>query len=460
MQDDEALADFSEAIRLDSRCVNAYLCRASVWLERQDYAKCLSDCEAAIRLEPKNPYALLSRGACWLAKKEAARAATDFDAALRLDPHSPGLLMYRAWMRQRLGQNAEALADLERALVLDTHLSDAHAEKAAILVQLNRIDAAIAALDAAIAIDREFGDYRVQRAHCRLLKGEPAQARADLDSAIKLDEDNADAYRLRALLARDTGDLKSAIDDLTHVIDFDLGTSDDLDNRGQVWEQNGEFDRALADYCLAVKLEPRTVGPLFHRALVLHYRKNLPAQALDDLTEVLRVDQAHVGALVERGRIQLESRRFDEAIADLSRAIEHVPGDPLLYFARGTAWQAKRSFRKALDDFDRSVRLLKSGQTAPFALNAQAWIWATCPEASLRHGGQAIDSAERACKETEWKDPVFLVTLSAAHAENGDFEAAVKWAEKAIALLPAGHPSRGPWRETVERYKQKKPIRE
>ena len=67
-------------------------------------------------------------------------------------------------------------------------------------------------------------------------------------------------------------------------------------------------------------------------------------------------------------------------------------------------------------------------------LNNLAWLLATCPDAHLRDGVQAVQYAERACELTHSGVTILVGTLAAAYAEAGRFEEAVATAQKACAL--------------------------
>jgi Flp pilus assembly protein TadD len=66
-------------------------------------------------------------------------------------------------------------------------------------------------------------------------------------------------------------------------------------------------------------------------------------------------------------------------------------------------------------------------------MNNLAWTLATCPKASLRDGGRAVQLAERACELTHYQKTIYLGTLAAAYAEAGRFDEAMATAEKACA---------------------------
>jgi hypothetical protein len=94
-------------------------------------------------------------------------------------------------------------------------------------------------------------------------------------------------------------------------------------------------------------------------------------------------------------------------------------------------WLNVHDFGRALAVYDELAR------TYPQLVEARsrsAWIRATCPDAKYRNGKLAVESAQRACELTDWHDPAELEVLAAACAEAGDFESAVKWKEKVLAL--------------------------
>jgi hypothetical protein len=66
-----------------------------------------------------------------------------------------------------------------------------------------------------------------------------------------------------------------------------------------------------------------------------------------------------------------------------------------------------------------------------------ALLWASCPEAAVRSGGEALALAQRAARATSYRGPAALEALAAAYAENGDFPRARAAAEKALAVCRA-----------------------
>ncbi len=91
-------------------------------------------------------------------------------------------------------------------------------------------------------------------------------------------------------------------------------------------------------------------------------------------------------------------------------------------------------------------------------LNNLAWVLATSPEDELRDGGRAVELAKQACEVTEYKQAHILSTLAAGYAESGDFDHAVDWSQKAVAL--GADEMKEQLKKELESYQAKKPWRE
>jgi tetratricopeptide (TPR) repeat protein len=89
-------------------------------------------------------------------------------------------------------------------------------------------------------------------------------------------------------------------------------------------------------------------------------------------------------------------------------------------------------------------------------------VLATCPDAGLRNGAEAVRLAERACELTHYGEPSFIGTLAAAYAEAGRFPEAVTTAEKAVQLATdaGSKKTAGENRQRLELYRTGKPYHE
>ena len=116
---DNAIKDYSEAMRLDPGERTYYNSRGSAWLNKKEYDKAIKDYDEAIRLDPKYALAFYNRGIAWDNKKEYDKAIKDYDEAIRLDPKNAHAFYNRgiAWYYKK--EYDKAIKDYDEAIRLD-----------------------------------------------------------------------------------------------------------------------------------------------------------------------------------------------------------------------------------------------------------------------------------------------------------------------------------------------------
>ena len=112
---DRAIADFSNAIRLDPNFADAFNNRGLAYYDKNDYDHAIADYSASIRLNPKDASAYRDRGIAYSNKKVYDRAIADFSEAIRLKPNYADAFKSRGNAYQEKGDNDRATADFNAA---------------------------------------------------------------------------------------------------------------------------------------------------------------------------------------------------------------------------------------------------------------------------------------------------------------------------------------------------------
>ena len=119
---DGAVADYSEAIRLKADYPTAYVSRGYAYLVKGDMDRAIADFSEALRLEPNNVIALNNRGLARKRKGELDLAIEDYTAAVHVNPVYALAYNNRGYVYEAKGQKPEAIDDFHKALSLDPSL--------------------------------------------------------------------------------------------------------------------------------------------------------------------------------------------------------------------------------------------------------------------------------------------------------------------------------------------------
>ena len=267
-------------------------------------------------------------------------------------------------------------------------------------------------------------------------------------------KETAEAYHQRGIAYAAIQDYKNAIADYTKTIEMKPQYAGAYVNRGNAHRELKDAKKAMADYSAAITLDPKNFVALNNRGLI-HTENRKFDNALADYNKALSLQKDYAEAFNNRGVVWREKGDYKKAIQDYTTAIKIYPKYWVAFGNRGFAAKKLGLYDKALADYSQAA-LLKPFE--PKALNDFAWVLATCPDDKFRNGKSALKDAVKACELTKQADWNCLDTLGAAHAEIGDFDKAIRAAEKALKLAPKA--SKDAVRSRIELYADSKPYRE
>ncbi len=226
--------------------------------------------------------------------------------------------------------------------------------------------------------------------------------------------------------------------------------------------------------------------------LTLLHQRQLDASRAEFET-ALRFDPTLHDARVNLGVSDLLAGRLPEAERQFRAVVAELPEHDsanyhlgLIWSAQGREAEAERAFERTVKEnpkhFDalqqlaeRRRKTRRSKEALEYysrgialrpdwldGLNWSAWIMATSSDAALRDGRRALEFAERVCRASAYGNAAALDTLAAAHAECGQFEQAVQFAQKALAVTPPDQQATlgEQIRQRLELYRRGEPYRE
>jgi tetratricopeptide (TPR) repeat protein len=201
-QYDSAIAEYTNAISLDSSCVDALTNRGVLRDIRDDFQGALKDYTLAIRINPSWADAYAKRAATYKTLGDYKDAINDYTAAIKLDSSSytfdPTLRFANAYFGRgivyyKMGDHERAIMDFDSTLILSPNHSLAILNKAITLGDARRYDSAIVWYTKAIALLSPM-EYSGAQEHAYFGRGLMYNLTNQVDSALK---DFNQALRLR-----------------------------------------------------------------------------------------------------------------------------------------------------------------------------------------------------------------------------------------------------------------------
>lgn len=116
---DAALTLFESALSLDSKCIDALLHRANLFMIKNEVDRAKSDLKRVIKLQPNHLLAHLRLATVFMAEQDLYYANSYLEKAAKIDPSSSEVHSYKGEMHFAKGEIAEAKEEFEKAMESD-----------------------------------------------------------------------------------------------------------------------------------------------------------------------------------------------------------------------------------------------------------------------------------------------------------------------------------------------------
>jgi tetratricopeptide (TPR) repeat protein len=278
-----------------------YINRGNTYLNNSKFDEAIADFTAALKLDPNNNTALTDRGLGFVWKREFDQAEKDLSAALSRDPDHTVALRAEGLMAELKGDCIKAVDLYSRSLAKEPDNSFALGHRANCETALSKFNAALADSEQALRVDPTWLDLRLMRANIFVLQNNRAAATREAELAVSEAPHSQSALVIagkvygrlgmnkeamaefdRALAIKPSADIfltraqfRPAFEKVERMADIDEALklspndSDTLLAKGYYLTEAGQFAEALRYYDRAVKSD-HSVDTGANRAVALY----------------------------------------------------------------------------------------------------------------------------------------------------------------------------------------------
>lgn len=154
---DKAEADYTKALTIDDKLLVAYMSRAFIYMEQEDYDKAIADFSSLIDLSPNATY-YNNRASVYKLKGDFEKAKDDYTKAIELEPQE-NFYNNRGSLYQENKLYDEAVEDFTQAITINGEYVPAYKNRADVYSLQGIYDKALEDYKKALTIDGD--DYYI-----------------------------------------------------------------------------------------------------------------------------------------------------------------------------------------------------------------------------------------------------------------------------------------------------------
>jgi len=316
-------------------------------LQARDYAKALSLAQELVQARPGDPRALTLEGMALSGMGRTEESLKAFDQALKINPEFVPALEAAAQTAYK-GGRPEASNYLETLIRLNPHEQTAHAMLGALAYKREDCESAVAHFEESHQIINNDAVGLSEFGVCLAQTHQTRDALAAFERICELrPEDSVARYDLAAVQYQAHLN-EEAIETLRPLVKRPMPSVDALNLIAAAYEANQQTPLAVAALQQAIELAPKEVENYLDLATICLDHKSFQV-GVDILTAGLHVLPDSAPLYIERGVLNVQMARYDEASADFEKASSLNPHQNFSTVAMGISLLQGNEINKSLD---------------------------------------------------------------------------------------------------------------
>jgi tetratricopeptide (TPR) repeat protein len=164
------------------------------------------------------------------------------------------------------------------------------------------------------------------------------EALKEYTDAIKKDPKNSDYYlgrgRCHEKLTDESKNTALALKDYTQAYELDRLNLAAVHYRAELYARTGDYFKALSDYKICLTLEKENME-FYEKKSEMHVLLNLPADAISDLDEAIKINPKASHVYLVKGMLQYDQKDITRASDNFTTCLRIDSSNALAWFGRG-----------------------------------------------------------------------------------------------------------------------------
>jgi len=290
---DEARAEYTRTIAIDSKMSEAYLNLGTLLLDKKENAAAVTPLRKAVDLLPTQSHPRYLLAVALDRSGDHAGAAEAFEALLHLDPNNVTAINYLGWAALRNGRPAAAEARFRRAVEIQSKEPEGHKGLAESLDAQKKSEAAATYRDYLELMPND-AEARARLVHLLLDQSQSDAALAELDRLDAGRQPTIESLKLRADVQIAGKKWDDSIVTLQQALALAPNDAQLHGGLGRIFLQKRDFAAAEKELRIALRLDSKNLGYWKDLSTTFFLGGNYPA-ALATLDEIAKMEQPGAG---------------------------------------------------------------------------------------------------------------------------------------------------------------------